>query len=184
MRALVRQAMSEGAFGLSTGLFYVPGYYATTAEVIELTRVAAAFDGIYDTHDRDLGASYRGVGYLESIREAIRIGEAAGARVVFSHFNAQGASNYGRAPEGGPASSKRRGRGVWRWRRRSTSTRRPSRVWPPMRYPGGPRTAAARTCSNASGIPRPSAGSTSRRWRCSRFAAAPTSSCSPTRGRR
>ena len=100
MRALVEQAMKEGAFGLFTGLFYVPGYYATTEEVIELARVAAAFDGIYDTHDRDLGASYRGVGYLNSIREAIRIGEASGARVIFSHFNAQGASNYGRAPEG------------------------------------------------------------------------------------
>ncbi len=112
MRALVRQAMREGAFGLSTGLFYVPGYYATTAEVIELTRVAAAFDGIYDTHDRDLGASYRGVGYLSSIREAIRIGEEAGARVIFSHFNAQGASNYGRAPEGARLIEEARARGV------------------------------------------------------------------------
>ena len=112
MRALVRQAMNEGAFGLSTGLFYVPGYYATTEEVIELARVAAAFDGIYDTHDRDLGASYRGVGYLESIREAIRIGEAAGARVIFSHFNAQGAANYGRAPEGARLIEEARARGV------------------------------------------------------------------------
>ena len=112
MRALVRQAMNEGAFGLSTGLFYVPGYYATTEEVIELARVAAAFDGIYDTHDRDLGASFRGVGYLESIREAIRIGEEAGMRVIFSHFNAQGASNYGRAPEGARLIEAARARGV------------------------------------------------------------------------
>ncbi len=112
MRALIRQAMNEGAFGLSTGLFYVPGYYATTEEVIELARVAAAFDGIYDTHDRDLGASYRGVGYLNSIREAIRIGEAAGARVIFSHFNAQGANNYGRAPEGARLIEEARARGV------------------------------------------------------------------------
>ncbi len=112
MRALVRQAMNEGAFGLSTGLFYVPGYYATTGEVIELARAAAAFDGIYDTHDRDLGASYRGVGYLESIREAIRIGEEAGTRVIFSHFNAQGASNYGRAPEGARLIEEARARGV------------------------------------------------------------------------
>jgi N-acyl-D-amino-acid deacylase len=112
MRALVRKAMREGAFGLSTGLFYVPGYYATTEEVIELARVAAAFDGIYDTHDRDLGASYRGVGYLESIREAIRIGEAAGLRVIFSHFNAQGAANYGRAPEGARLIEEARARGV------------------------------------------------------------------------
>ena len=112
MRALVRRAMNEGAFGLSTGLFYVPGYYATTEEVIELARVAAAFDGIYDTHDRDLGASYRGVGYLPSIREAIRIGEEAGTRVIFSHFNAQGASNYGRAPEGARLIDEARARGV------------------------------------------------------------------------
>ena len=112
MRALVRQAMNEGAFGLSTGLFYVPGYFATTEEVIELARVAAAFDGIYDTHDRDLGASYRGVGYLDSIREAIRIGEDAGMRVIFSHFNAQGASNYGRAPEGARLIEEARARGV------------------------------------------------------------------------
>ena len=112
MRALVRRAMNEGAFGLSTGLFYVPGYYATTEEVIELARVAAEFDGIYDTHDRDLGASYRGVGYLASIREAIRIGETAGARVIFSHFNAQGAANYGRAPEGARLIEEARARGV------------------------------------------------------------------------
>ena len=112
MRALVRQAMNEGAFGLSTGLFYVPGYYATTEEVIELARAAAAFDGIYDTHDRDLGASYRGVGYLASIREAIRIGEEGGLRVIFSHFNAQGASNYGRAPEGARLIEEARARGV------------------------------------------------------------------------
>ena len=112
MRALVQQAMNEGAFGLSTGLFYVPGYFATTEEVIELARVAAAFDGIYDTHDRDLGASYRGVGYLDSIREAIRIGESAGTRVIFSHFNAQGATNYGRAPEGARLIEEARARGV------------------------------------------------------------------------
>ncbi|MCY4633126.1 MAG: amidohydrolase family protein [Acidobacteria bacterium] len=112
MRALVRQAMQEGAFGLSTGLFYVPGYYAATGEVIELAGVAAAFDGIYDTHDRDLGASYRGIGYLNSIREAIRIGEEAGTRVIFSHFNAQGAGNYGRAPEGARLIEEARARGV------------------------------------------------------------------------
>ena len=112
MRALVRRAMNEGAFGLSTGLFYVPGYYATTEEVIELARVAAGSDGIYDTHDRDLGASYRGVGYLNSIREAIRIGEEAGLRVIFSHFNAQGAHNYGRAPEGARLIEEARARGV------------------------------------------------------------------------
>ncbi len=112
MRALVRQGMEEGAFGLSTGLFYVPGFYAETEEVIELARIAAEYAGIYDTHDRDLGASYRGVGYLASIREAIRIGEESGARVIFSHFNAQGARNYGRAPEGAALVEEARARGV------------------------------------------------------------------------
>lgn len=112
MKALVRRGMEEGAFGLSTGLFYVPGSYATTEEVIELARVAVPYDGIYDTHDRDLGASYKGIGYLESIREGIRIGEESGARVIFSHFNAQGVPNYGRAPEGASLVEAARARGV------------------------------------------------------------------------
>ena len=112
MRDLVRQGMEEGAFGLSTGLFYTPGFYSETDEVIELARVAAEFDGIYDTHDRDLGASYQGVGYLESIREGIAIGETSGARVIFSHFNAQGAHNYGRAPEGARLIDEALARGV------------------------------------------------------------------------
>jgi len=112
MRELVREGMEQGALGLSTGLFYTPGYYAQTDEVIELAKVAAAFAGIYDTHDRDLGASYQGIGYLESIREGIRIGESAGARVIFSHFNAQGAHNYGRAEEGAALIEQARGRGV------------------------------------------------------------------------
>lgn len=112
MKALVRRGMEQGAFGLSTGLFYVPGSYAETEEVIELARVAAEYDGIYDTHDRDLGAAYRGIGYLASIREAIRIGEESGTRVIFSHFNAQGRANYGRAPEGAALIDSARARGV------------------------------------------------------------------------
>ncbi len=100
MKQLVRQAMEEGALGLSTGLFYTPGAYAGTPEIIELASVAADYRGIYDTHDRDLGAAYRGIGYLASIREALRIGLESETRVIFSHFNAQGIHNYGRAPEG------------------------------------------------------------------------------------
>ena len=113
MRALVRQGMEEGAHGLSTGLFYLPGNYAETEEVIELNRVAAEYPAaIYDTHDRDLGAAYPPFGYLESIAEAIRIGEEAGTKVIFSHFNAQGAHNYGRAPEGVALIEAARDRGV------------------------------------------------------------------------
>ena len=113
MRALVRQGMDEGAHGLSSGLFYLPGNYAETEELIELNRVAAEYDGaIYDTHDRDLGAAYPPFGYLESIAEGIRIGEEAGTKVIFSHFNAQGAHNYGRAPEGAALIEAARARGV------------------------------------------------------------------------
>ena len=113
MRGLVRKGLEEGAFGLSSGLFYIPGNYATTEEVIELARVAAEFEpAIYDTHDRDLGAAYPRFGYLASIEEAIRIGEESGTKVIFSHFNAQGAANYGRAPEGAALIESARERGI------------------------------------------------------------------------
>jgi N-acyl-D-amino-acid deacylase len=101
MRAMVRKAMEEGALGLSSGLFYTPGYYASTEEVVELGLVAGEWpDAIYDTHDRDLGATYQGIGYDASVREAIRIGAESDLRVIFSHFNPQGAANYGRADVG------------------------------------------------------------------------------------
>jgi N-acyl-D-amino-acid deacylase len=112
MEGLVDRAMSEGAFGLSSGLFYAPGSYATTDEVVALARVAARYGGIYDTHDRDLGASYQGIGYLASTAEGIEIGERAGTPVIFSHFNPQGAHNYGRAHEGARLIEEARARGV------------------------------------------------------------------------
>jgi len=113
MHSFVRKGMEEGAYGLSSGLFYLPGNYAETEEVIELNRVAAAYPGaIYDTHDRDLGAAYPSFGYLNSIAEGIRIGEEAGTKVIFSHFNAQGAHNYGRAPEGAALIQEARERGI------------------------------------------------------------------------
>jgi len=116
MRDRVRQGMEQGAFGLSSGLFYVPGTYASTEEVIELAKVAAAFDGaIYDTHDRDLGAVYQGIGYDASVKEAIRIGEESGLRLIFSHYNLQGAHNYGRAAVGAKYINDARERGVDVW---------------------------------------------------------------------
>ncbi len=112
MKAYVRKGMEAGAIGLSTGLFYVPQFYTSTDEVVALNRVAAEYGGIYDTHDRDLGALYPSFGYLNSIREAIAIGERAGTPVIFSHFNAQGVQNYGRAPEGAALIDSARARGV------------------------------------------------------------------------
>ena len=116
MQALVRQGMEEGAFGLSSGLFYVPGTYASTDEVIELAKIAADYAGaIYDTHDRDLGAVYQGIGYDASVQEAIKIGEESGLRVIFSHYNLQGAHNYGRADVGAKYINDARARGVDVW---------------------------------------------------------------------
>lgn len=116
MKALVRKGMAEGAFGLSTGLFYTPGTFSETDEVIELASVAAEWQGaIYDTHDRDLGATYQGVGYDASVAEGIRIGEESGLRVIFSHFNPQGAGNYGRADVGARMIEEARARGVEVW---------------------------------------------------------------------
>jgi N-acyl-D-amino-acid deacylase len=112
MRRFVRRGMEEGAIGLSTGLFYSPGTFAKTDEVIELNRVAAQFGGIYDTHDRDLGAAYPGIGYLESMKEAIEIGEKAGTPVIFSHIGPQGRANYGRAADAAKLIEAARARGV------------------------------------------------------------------------
>ncbi len=92
---LVGQAMKEGAFGMSTGLFYAPGSYADTEEIIALARVVAAGGGIYDTHLRDEG-SY-GIGLLASVREAIEIGERAGVPVHISHIKALGRNAWGQS---------------------------------------------------------------------------------------
>jgi N-acyl-D-amino-acid deacylase len=81
MKALVEQAMRDGAVGLSTGLYYVPGAYAKTDEVVELAKVAARFGGLYATHMRNEGG-----GVADSIRESIEIGEKAGLPVEISHF--------------------------------------------------------------------------------------------------
>ena len=112
MKDYVRQGMEQGAWGLSSGLFYTPGKFSDTEEVIALNRVNAEFGGIYDTHDRDLGASYQSVGYDASVAEGIRIGEEAGTPVIFSHFNPQGAHNYGRADAGAAMIDAARARGV------------------------------------------------------------------------
>jgi N-acyl-D-amino-acid deacylase len=93
MRGLVRKAMEEGAFGLSSGLFYTPGSYAKTEEVIELTRVAAGFGGLYTSHIRD-EADYN-IGVVAAVQEVIRIADEAGTIGVVSHAKALGPDNWG-----------------------------------------------------------------------------------------
>lgn len=95
MKELVEQGMREGAFGMSTGLYYAPGSYATTDEVIALAKVAAAHGGIYDTHQRD-ESSYT-IGLLASVREVLRIGREAHIPVHISHIKALGVDVWGDA---------------------------------------------------------------------------------------
>src|SRR5581483_10775751 len=97
MKSLVGKAMDEGAIGLSTGLYYAPGSFAKTGEVIELARVAAAKGGVYDSHMRD-ESSYN-IGLLGSIRETIRIGREAKIPVHISHIKALGADVWGQSKE-------------------------------------------------------------------------------------
>jgi N-acyl-D-amino-acid deacylase len=92
MKALVTRAMDEGAFGLSTGLYYAPQSYSKTEEVIELAKVAALKGGIYDTHMRSESA-----GLLEAIAETIRIGREAKIPVHISHIKALGPEAWHRS---------------------------------------------------------------------------------------
>lgn len=83
MKAVVREAMEEGAWGLSTGLDYPPGSYADTAELAELSAVAAARGGFYHTHTR---ASLRAQGLLAPWEEAVEIGRRSGCPVHLTHY--------------------------------------------------------------------------------------------------
>ena len=96
MKSMVAKGMCEGALGLSTGLFYAPQSFAKTEEVVALAREAAARGGVYDTHQRD-ESSYT-IGVVDSTREAIEIGRAAGLPVHFAHFKALGVDVHGKAP--------------------------------------------------------------------------------------
>lgn len=88
MQALVQQEMDAGAFGISTGLFYAPGSYSNTDEVIALAKTVAKNNGIYDTHLRD-ESSYT-VGLIPAIEEAIEIGRQAKLPIHISHIKCLG----------------------------------------------------------------------------------------------
>ena len=82
MKAIIREAMEEGAFGMSTGLDYPPGSFADTDELVELSRRVTQLGGIYHTHVRyELGD-----GFLDPFREAIEIGQRSGVPVHITHF--------------------------------------------------------------------------------------------------
>lgn len=97
MKAVTGQAISEGAFGISTGLFYAPGSFAATEEIIEIAKIVAENGGIYDTHMRDEG-SYS-IGLLGSIEETIRIAREAKIPVHISHIKALGTDVWGQSKQ-------------------------------------------------------------------------------------
>jgi N-acyl-D-amino-acid deacylase len=94
MKALVRQAMQEGAVGLSTSLQYAPAPYASTEELIALAAEAARFGGIYATHMRSEGDAI-----VPALEEAIRIGREAHIPVEIWHLKTAGKANWGRMPD-------------------------------------------------------------------------------------
>ena len=94
MRALVREAMKQGAVGVSTSLQYAPAPYASTDELIALAKVASEFGGVYATHMRN-----EGNGVLKALDEAIRIGQEANIPVEIWHLKAAGKPNWGRMPD-------------------------------------------------------------------------------------
>ncbi len=91
MRAVVREAMEEGAWGLSTGLDYPPGAYADTDELVELSEVAASMGGFYHTHTR---ASLRARSLLAPWEEALDIGRRSGIPIHLTHYR-QSAAGVG-----------------------------------------------------------------------------------------
>src|SRR5208282_3663387 len=94
MKALVREAMRDGAVGVSTSLEYAPAPYAKTEEIIALASEASKFGGIYATHMRNESDSV-----LEAIDEAVRIGREANIPVEIWHLKVAGKNNWGRMPE-------------------------------------------------------------------------------------
>jgi N-acyl-D-amino-acid deacylase len=91
MQREVQYALEHGAIGLSTGLIYPPGYFADTAEIIELARAAQPYNAIYTSHIRGEGDTL-----FEAIDEALRIGFDAGISVQVAHLKASGKRNWGK----------------------------------------------------------------------------------------
>lgn len=95
---LIAQGMREGAFGMSTGLFYVPQSFSKTDEVVALAKVAASMGGIYDTHLRDED-SYTPGGVKGAVAEAIEIGREAHLPIMISHIKTLGKAVWGQSPQ-------------------------------------------------------------------------------------
>ena len=107
MKELVRTGMREGAFGLSTGLFYVPGSYAPLQEVIDLAAVAGESGGIHQSHMRDETGKI-----LDSVRDTIAIGEQGHLPTQVTHHKIIGKANWGKSVDTLRMIDEARARGV------------------------------------------------------------------------
>jgi N-acyl-D-amino-acid deacylase len=93
MRALVREGMQAGAYGLSSGPFYAPGSFSTTAELVELAGIVAEFDGVYTSHLRD--ESDYTIGLLAAVEEVIQVAREAQLPGIVTHIKALGPPVWG-----------------------------------------------------------------------------------------
>ena len=107
MRQITGKAMQDGAFGLSTGLFYVPGNFTSTDEIIELAKIAGALGGMHTSHMRNEAADI-----LDSVKETIRIGEQAHLPTQITHHKVIGRANWGLSKETLRLVEEARARGV------------------------------------------------------------------------
>jgi len=92
MKSLIEGAMTSGAFGISTGLKYLPGAFSKVDEVIALSKIAAAHGGIYTSHLRE-----EGLGLIDGVAEAIKIGQEAKLPIVLTHHKAIGMPVWGKS---------------------------------------------------------------------------------------
>jgi len=107
MKALAAQAMHDGAFGLSTGLYYVPGNFTPTEEIVEIAKVVGRLGGIHISHMREEASHV-----LDSVRETIRIGEEGGLPTQITHHKIIGKQNWGASVESLKLVEAARARGV------------------------------------------------------------------------
>jgi N-acyl-D-amino-acid deacylase len=151
MRDYVRAAMQQGAFGLSTGLFYAPQSFSKTPEVIALAKVAAQYGGYYDTHMRDED-SYS-IGLLGAIDETLRIGREAHILVHISHIKALGPAVWGQSVAAIAKINAARAAGqkvlACQYPYTGSGTSLPAALLPPWAHEGTPEQVAARLADPA-----------------------------------
>ncbi|NNF02988.1 MAG: D-aminoacylase [Rhodothermales bacterium] len=107
MTEIVRRAMRDGAFGITSGLEYTPGQFASTEELIAVSRPAGEVGALHSSHIRDEGGKL-----LESVAEIIRVGEESGARPHITHHKVVGKGRWGLSAESLALIEQARGRGV------------------------------------------------------------------------